>query len=43
MKKITLCIKKIVCQFNGKKCPRCGDWIPSGDDCCESCGYPWNN
>jgi|APSaa5957512622_1039677.scaffolds.fasta_scaffold857090_1 hypothetical protein len=20
-------------------CPRCGEWLDYGDDCCDTCGY----
>lgn len=29
--------------FGGGRCPKCGEWIDEGDDCCQTCGYPWNN
>ncbi len=27
----------------GFRCPKCGSWIHDDDDCCETCGYPYND
>lgn len=43
MKTLKTLFKKVIIFFRGRECPKCGDWIGDGDDCCQTCGYPWSD